>query len=45
MRGRVIFRAWEKDEGKQIAAIFKAIETTREKFNKRATVSSIKESA
>ena len=45
MRGRVIFRAWEKDEGKQIAAIFKAIETTREKFNKRATVSSMKESA
>ena len=45
MRGRVIFRAWEQDEGKQIAAIFKAIETTREKFNKRATVSSLKESA
>jgi hypothetical protein len=45
MRGRVIFRAWEQDEGKQTAAIFKAIEATRIKFNKRATVSSVRESA
>lgn len=40
MRGRVIFRAWEQDEGKQTAAIFKAIDNARDKFNKRATVSS-----
>ena len=45
MRGRVIFRAWEQDEGKQTAAIFKAIDTARDKLNKRSTVSSIKESA
>ena len=45
MRGRLLFRAYEQDEGKQTAAIFKAIETANEKFNKRTTVSSIKESA
>ena len=45
MRGRVLFRAYEEDEGKQTTAIFKAIETTNEKFNKRTTVSSVKESA
>lgn len=45
MRGRVIFRAWEQDEGKQTAAIFKAIDVANEKFKKRATVSSVKESA
>jgi hypothetical protein len=45
MRGRLIFRAWEQDEGKQTAAIFKAIDTTTDKFNKRATVSNVRESA
>lgn len=45
MRGRVLYRAWEQDEGKQTAAIFKAIETARIKLNKRATVSSVRESA
>lgn len=45
MRGRVLFRAWEKDEGKQTVAIFKAIETAQNKLNKRATVSSVRESA
>jgi hypothetical protein len=45
MRGRVIFRAWEKDEGKQTAAIFKAIETAQKNLEKRATVSSVRESA
>jgi hypothetical protein len=40
MRGRVIFRAWAQDEGKQTVAIFKAIENARIKFEKRATVSS-----
>lgn len=45
MRGRVLYRAWEQDEGKQTAAIFKAIETARDKLNKRATVSSVRESA
>ena len=45
MRGRLIFRAWEQDQGKQLDSIMKAIETTRVKFNKRATVSSVRESA
>ena len=40
MRGRVLYRAWEQDEGKQTVAIFKAIEQPRLKFEKRATVSS-----
>jgi hypothetical protein len=45
MRGRAIFRAWEQDEGKQLVHIMQAIENTRIKFNKRATVSSSRESA
>ena len=45
MRGRVLYRAWEQDEGKQTVAIFKAIEQTRLKFEKRATVSSSRASA
>ena len=45
MRGRVIFRAWDQDQGKQLAHIMQAIENTRVKFNKRATVSSVRESA
>ena len=45
MRGRVIFRAWEQDEGKQTVAIFKAIETARLNLNKRSTVTSVRESA
>ena len=45
MRGRVIFRAWEQDEGKQTEAIFKAIETARVKLNKRSTVSNVRDIA
>ena len=45
MRGRVLFRAYEQDEGQQTKAIFAAIEKARVNFNKRATVSSIKASA
>ena len=45
MRGRVLYRAWEQDQGKQLVAIFKAIETARDNLNKRATVSSVRESA
>ena len=45
MRGRVLYRAWEQDQGKQLVAIFKAIDTARDKLNKRATVSSVRESA
>lgn len=45
MRGRVLYRAWEQDQGKQLVAIFKAIDTARDQLNKRATVSSARESA
>jgi hypothetical protein len=45
MRGRVLYRAWEQDQGKQLVAIFKAIDTARDQLNKRATVSSVRESA
>jgi hypothetical protein len=45
MRGRVLYRAWEQDEGKQLVAIFKAIDSARDQLNKRATVSSVRESA
>ena len=45
MRGRVIFRAWEQDQGKQLVYIMQAIENARVNLNKRATVSSSKASA
>jgi hypothetical protein len=34
MKGRVIFRAWAEDQGKTNAAVVKAIEASRDKFNK-----------
>jgi hypothetical protein len=34
MKGRAIFRAWAEDQGKTNAAVIKAIETARDKFNK-----------
>lgn len=34
MKGRVIFRAWKEDGGKTNAAVIKAIEISRDKFNK-----------
>jgi hypothetical protein len=34
MKGRAIFRAWKEDGGKTNAAVIKAIEMSREKFNK-----------
>jgi hypothetical protein len=33
MRGRAIFRAWKEDGGKTQAAVLKAIEASRDKFN------------
>jgi hypothetical protein len=33
MKGRAIFRAWAEDGGKTKAAVIKAIETSRDKFN------------
>jgi hypothetical protein len=34
MKGRAIFRAWKEDGGKTNAAVIKAIETSRDRFNK-----------
>jgi hypothetical protein len=34
MKGRAIFRAWKDDGGKTNAAVLKAIETAKQKFNK-----------
>ena len=34
MKGRAIFRAWKEDGGKTNAAVIKAIEVSRDKFNK-----------
>jgi hypothetical protein len=34
MKGRAIFRAWAEDGGKTNAAILKAIEVSRDKFNR-----------
>ena len=34
MAGRAIFRAWSEDNGKTNAAVIKAIESSRDKFNK-----------
>ena len=34
MAGRAIFRAWSQDNGKTNAAVIKAIEEARDKFNK-----------
>ena len=45
MRGRALYRAWEQDQGKQLVAIFKAIDNARDQLNKRSTVSSARESA
>ena len=45
MRGRLIFRAWEQDQGKQTAAIFKAIDTADKKFKARTAMVDVKRSA
>ena len=45
MRGRVLYRAYEQEEGNQTKAIFAAIEKAKVNFAKRATVSSVKASA
>jgi len=45
MRGRLIYRAWEADQGKQIVAIFKAIESTDAKFKARTAIVDVKRTA
>ena len=45
MMGRLIFRAWAKTQGKANAAVFKAIENTTAKFNKRTQIVDIRRAA
>ena len=45
MMGRLIFRAWANTQGKANARVFKAIEQTTEKFNKRSQVVDLKRAA
>ena len=45
MMGRLIFRAWAKTQGKANASVFKAIEKTTEKFNKRTEIVDIRRAA
>ena len=45
MRGRLIYRAWEKDEGKQTVAIFKAIEKADARFKARTAIVDVKRTA
>ena len=42
MRGRVLYRAWEQDQGKQLTAIFRAIEKADKEFKRRTANGGIK---
>lgn len=44
-RGRLIYRAWNENQGKANAAVFKAIDKATERFNKRATMIDLKREA
>lgn len=45
MMGRLIFRAWAKTQGKANASVFKAIENTTTKFNRRTSMVDIRRAA
>lgn len=45
MRGRVLYRAWEQDQGKQLTAIFRAIEKADKEFKRRTANGGIKGAA
>ena len=45
MMGRLIFRAWAKTQGRANAAVFKSIEETTAKFNKRTQIVDIRRAA
>jgi hypothetical protein len=45
MMGRLIFRAWDKTQGRANASVFKAIENTTDKFNKRTQLVDIRRAA
>jgi len=44
-RGRLIYRAWNENQGRANAAVFKAIERTTDRFNKAATIIDFKREA
>ena len=44
-RGRLIYRAWNEQNGKVIAAYFKAVENVTAKFNKRTSIVDVKRAA
>ena len=44
-RGRLIYRAWANQNGKVIAAYFKAVENVTAKFNKRTSIVDVKRAA
>ncbi len=45
MMGRLIFRAWEKTQGRANAAVFKSIENTTQKFNRRTAMVDVRRAA
>jgi len=45
MRGRVLYRAWAQDEGKQLKAIFDAIDKADKAFKSRVASGSVKGAA
>jgi hypothetical protein len=45
MRGRVLYRAWAQDEGKQLKAIFDAIDKTDKAFKARIASGAVKGAA
>lgn len=44
-RGRLIYRAWHEQNGKVLAAYFKAVENVTAKFNKRTSIVDVKRAA
>lgn len=45
MMGRLIFRAWANTQGKANASVFKAIENTTTKFNRRTAIVDVRRAA
>jgi hypothetical protein len=45
MMGRLIFRAWANTQGKANAAVFKSIENTTQKFNRRTAMVDVRRAA
>jgi hypothetical protein len=45
MMGRLIFRAWDKTQGRANAAVFKSIEKTTKKFNDRTAIVDVRRAA